>query len=214
VLRATVMLSHNVTTIGCVNDTPTRAFTTDWMSLDCQDANPALCHPDLPGATGATGEAVRTSAEPSPQDDPKQRPWRCRSSCRVRSAIRTSAIMATPTSGAQQAEMWFGRMDANSATPVLSIYSDDTGKAPHDSEASHYSCRPDILGSDVLDASTALWGQQRPKRGGRDQVIAIYLVAHSRSLSMLLTESVIRCSYSGAATDRPANRASIRTYRR
>ncbi len=27
------------------------------------------------------------------------------------------AGVATPTSGAQQVEMWFGRMDANSATP-------------------------------------------------------------------------------------------------
>ena len=38
------------------------------------------------------------------------------------------AGVATPTSGAQQVEMWFGRMDANSATPP---HSHDTEEVVH-----------------------------------------------------------------------------------
>lgn len=37
------------------------------------------------------------------------------------------AGVATPTSGAQQVEMWYGRMDANSATPP---HSHDTQSWP------------------------------------------------------------------------------------
>src|SRR5258708_32608782 len=44
---------------------------------------------------------------------------------------------------------------SSKGAPVLSIYSDDTRKAPHDSEVSHDSCRPDILDSEVLAASTS-----------------------------------------------------------
>jgi hypothetical protein len=56
--------------------------------------------------------------------------------------------------------------------PVMSDYTDDARRAPPDSVARHDSCRPDILGSNVLAASTSLpavddvrWVGQPPSVG-------------------------------------------------